>query len=118
MGGRPFTSKTLVLRYNGKSITRVPDLGTIGSEETVMKCKTKSTNMGTRERCLVEDSFVETLDTQQQRPEALSNLQVDETKASTASGQDDVSGVNKAKEQDDLMESVKVFIRNIDINNL
>ena len=83
-----------------------------------MDCKTKNTTLGAKERCLVEDSFVETLDTQQRQPEALNTLKVDETKASTASGQDDVSGVNKAKEQDDFMESVKVFIRNIDINNL
>jgi hypothetical protein len=107
-----------VLRYNGKSITEVPDLGTTGFEETIMDCKTKSTNMGAKERCLVDDSFVEALDTQQRPPEALSNLKLDESKASSASGQDDVSGVNNAKEQDDLMESVKVFIRNIDINNL
>ena len=83
-----------------------------------MDCKIKNTIIGAKERCLVEDSFVETLDTQQRQPDALSNLKVDETKASTASSQDDVSGVNKAKEQDDFMESVKVFIRNIDINNL
>ena len=83
-----------------------------------MDCTTKNTNMGAKERCLVEDSVVETLDTQPRQPDALSNLKVDETKASTASSQDDVSGVNKAKEQDDFMESVKVFIRNIDINNL
>jgi len=83
-----------------------------------MDCKTKNITLGAKERCLVEDSFVETLDTQQRQPEALNTLKVDETKASTASGQDDVSGVNNAKEQDDFMESVKVFIRNIDINNL
>ena len=83
-----------------------------------MNCKTKSANVGAKELCLVDDSFVETLDTQQRQPEALSNLKVDESKASTASGQDDVSGVSKATEQDDFMESVKVFIRNIDINNL
>jgi hypothetical protein len=83
-----------------------------------MDCKTKNTNMGAKERRLVEDSFVETLDTQKRQPEALNKVTAEETKASAASGQDDVAGVNTAKEQDDFMESVKAFIRNIDIDDL
>jgi len=82
-----------------------------------MTRKTQETIMSAKERYLVEDSIVETLDAQRQ-PEALSNIKIDDGKAGTTNGQDDVSGVNEANKPDDFMESVKAFIRGIDINSL
>lgn len=82
-----------------------------------MTRKTQKTIISAKERYLLEDSFVETLDAQKQ-PEVLANITIDDGKAATTNGQDDVSGVNEAKKQDDFMESVKAFIRGIDINSL
>ncbi len=82
-----------------------------------MTHNTDNTIASAKERYLVEDSFVETLDTQVQT-EPSGTIKADDGRASAVNAQEDGSAPNQVKKQDEFMESVKAFIRNIDINTL
>lgn len=82
-----------------------------------MNDSSHNTIMSAKERYLVEDSLVETLDAQRQA-EALNPVPVDEPKAAGQKTKEDAAAVNQPEKQDHFMESVRVFIQGIDINSL
>jgi hypothetical protein len=83
----------------------------------MMNDNSHNTIMSAKERYLVEDSLVETLDAQRQA-EALNPVPVDEPKAAGQQTKEDTAAVNQPEKQDHFMESVRVFIQSIDINSL
>jgi hypothetical protein len=82
-----------------------------------MNDSSRNTIMSAKERYLIEDSLVETLDAQRQT-EASNPIPVEEPKAAGEQTKDDTVAVNLTKQQDPFMESVRVFIQSIDINSL
>lgn len=82
-----------------------------------MNDSSRNTIMSAKERYLVEDSLVETMDAQRQS-EALNPVSVDELKAAGPKAKEDAAAVNQPEKQDRFMDSVRVFIQGIDINSL
>jgi hypothetical protein len=82
-----------------------------------MNRSAKRTIASTTELYLVEDNVVETMDAQRQS-EALQNIKAQDGKDASANGPEEVAAVSPVTKPDDFMESVKAFIRSIDINSL
>ncbi len=82
-----------------------------------MNGNTNDTIMSAKEHYRVEDSLVEALDAQRQ-VEPLSPVPTDETNVIGSNVKEEAAAVSKVEKPDEFMESVRAFIRGIDVNAL
>jgi hypothetical protein len=82
-----------------------------------MNCSRNDTIVSAKEHCRVEDSLVEALEAQRQ-VEPLSPVPTDETNVVSSNVKEEAAAVSKVEKPDEFMDSVRAFIRGIDVNAL